>query len=116
MLRQVGLAGMPHRVSMFGDKATAAGHTAELVGGYADAGRTILFVRVDPPARVLATFGNISLSDQFGRTYFMTGMASDVATGENTMLFKPMPDHRIDVKPVAPPGGPTTFRSPRGRR
>ena len=34
----------------------------------------------------------------------------------DTMLFKPMPDHRIDVKPVAPPGGPTTFRSPRGRR
>jgi hypothetical protein len=90
MLRQVGLAGMPHRVSVFGDRATSAGHTAELVGGYADAGRTILFVRVDPPARVLPTFGNISLSDQFGRTYFMTGMASDVATGENTMLFKPI--------------------------
>jgi hypothetical protein len=34
----------------------------------------------------------------------------------DTMLFKPMPDHRIDVKPVAPPGGATTFRSPRGRR
>jgi len=27
-----------------------------------------------------------------------------------------MPDHRIAVKPVAPPGGATTFRSPRGRR
>ena len=34
----------------------------------------------------------------------------------DTMLFKPMPDHRIAVKPVAPPGGATTFRSPRGRR
>jgi hypothetical protein len=90
MLRQFGLAGMPHRVSMFGDKATSAGYTVELVGGYADAGRTILFVRVDPPARVLPTFGNISLSDQFGRTYFMTGMASDLATGENAMLFKPI--------------------------
>jgi len=36
------------------------------------------------------------------------------ATG--TMLFKPMPDHRLaDVKPVPPPGGQSAFRSPRGR-
>ena len=34
----------------------------------------------------------------------------------DTMLFKPMPDHRLAVKPVPPPGGQTTFRSPRGRR
>ena len=34
----------------------------------------------------------------------------------DTMLFKPMPDHRLaDVKPVPPPGGQSTFRSPRGR-
>jgi len=33
----------------------------------------------------------------------------------DTMLFKPMPDHRLAVKPVAPPGGQTTFRTPRGR-
>jgi hypothetical protein len=97
MLRQFGLASMPHRVSMFGDKATSGGHTAELVGGYADAGRTILFVRVDPPARVLPTFGNISLSDQFGRTYFMIGMTSDVATGENAMLFKPIDGPAVNL-------------------
>jgi hypothetical protein len=90
MLRQFGLAGMPHRVSVFGDKATSAGYTAELVGGYADAGRTILFVRIDPPARVLPTFGNIALSDQFGRTYPMIGLTSDVTTGENAILFVPI--------------------------
>jgi hypothetical protein len=35
----------------------------------------------------------------------------------DTMLFRPMPDHRLDVKPVAPPGGQTPFRGgpPRGR-
>ena len=33
----------------------------------------------------------------------------------DTMLFRPMPDHRLAVKPVPPPGGQTTFRSPRGR-
>src|SRR5207245_8673249 len=33
----------------------------------------------------------------------------------DTMLFKPMPDHRLaDVKPV-PPGGQSSFRSSRGR-
>jgi hypothetical protein len=90
MLRQFGLAGMPHRVSTFGDKATSAGYTAELVGGYADASRTILFVRVEPPARALSPFGNVTLSDQFGRTYFMVGMSSDLVTGENAMLFKPI--------------------------
>jgi hypothetical protein len=33
----------------------------------------------------------------------------------DTMLFRPMPDHRLAVKPVAPPGGQTSFRAPRGR-
>jgi len=34
----------------------------------------------------------------------------------DTMLFKPMPDHRLaDVKPVPPPGGQNPFRAPRGR-
>jgi hypothetical protein len=31
----------------------------------------------------------------------------------DTMLFRPMPDHRVAVKPLPPPGGQTT---PRGRR
>ena len=90
MLRQFGLAGMPHRVSAFGDKATSAGYTAELIGGYADASRTILFVRVDPPARMLPTFGNVALSDQFGHTYRMTGGTANTATGENALLFTPI--------------------------
>jgi len=33
----------------------------------------------------------------------------------DTMLCRPMPDHRLAVKPVPPPGGQTTFRAPRGR-
>ena len=39
-----------------------------------------------------------------------------VKRATDTMLFKPMPDHRLaDVKPVPPPGGQSYFRSPRGR-
>src|SRR5262245_23293568 len=37
----------------------------------------------------------------------------------DTMLFRPMPDHRLAVKPVEPPGGQSAFRTPprgRGRR
>jgi hypothetical protein len=33
----------------------------------------------------------------------------------DTMLFRPMPDHRLAVKPVPPPGGQTAPRG-RGRR
>src|SRR5262245_26265886 len=33
----------------------------------------------------------------------------------DTMLFRPMPDHRLSVKPVPPPGGASPFRAPRGR-
>jgi hypothetical protein len=90
MLRQFGLAGMPHRVSMFGDRVTSAGYTAELVGGYADAARTILFVRIDPPARAFAPFGEIGLSDQFGHAYRMVGANSNMTTGENALLFQPI--------------------------
>lgn len=90
MLRQFGLTGVQHRVSAFGDKATSAGHTAELVGGYADAGRTILFVRIDPPARILAPFGDITVADQFGHSYQMVGLTSNVATGENAILLTPI--------------------------
>ncbi len=33
----------------------------------------------------------------------------------DTMLFRPMPDHRLSVKPIAPPGGQMSH-SPRGGR
>jgi len=90
MLRQFGLAGMPHRVSAFGDRVSSGGYTAELVGGYADAARTILFVRIDPPARAFAPFGEIRLSDQFGHIYRMVGATSNMTTGENALLFQPI--------------------------
>src|SRR6266513_604061 len=78
------------RVSAFGDKATSAGYAAELVGGYADAGRTILFVRIDPPGRIFVPFGDIRLSDQFGHGYRMVGATANMASGENALLFQPI--------------------------
>src|SRR5256885_17023125 len=38
-----------------------------------------------------------------------------VKRSTDTLLFTPMPDHRLaGVKPVPPPGGQTALRSPRG--
>ena len=34
----------------------------------------------------------------------------------DVMLFRPMPDHRLTVKAIAPPGGQTAPRHGRGRR
>ena len=34
----------------------------------------------------------------------------------DTMLFRRMPDHRMSVKSIAPPGGQTAPRGNRGRR
>ncbi len=91
MLRNVGLAGVPHRITSFGDVATSSGYEGELVGGYADSGRTILFVRVTPAARIPAVVPlgkDISLTDQFGESYRMTGAIENSETGENTLIFE----------------------------
>lgn len=34
----------------------------------------------------------------------------------DTLRFRPMPDHRLSVKPLPPPGGQATPRGGRGRR
>ncbi len=93
VLRSVGLAGAPQRVSAFGDRATSAGYEVELVGGYADSGRTVLFLHATPAARVLAPIAagrSLSLNDQFGQSYRLTGGIANSETGENTLVFEPL--------------------------
>lgn len=93
MLRNAGLAGVPHRITAMGDTSSSAGYQMELVGGYADAGRTILFMRATPPARVVPAVGvgsELALTDQFGQSYRFIGAAQDMSTGENTFLFQPL--------------------------
>jgi hypothetical protein len=61
-----------------------------------------------PVATVLATTDNAIARNE---------LRLRLKRATDTMLFKPMPDHRMAaVKSVPPPGGQTTFRSPRGRR
>jgi len=90
LLRQVGLAGVPHRVSTFGDKATSSGYTIELVGGYADAGRTVLFLRLTPPANAFSTLRPVEVTDQFGHSYPMTGAAWNSDAGEGLIMLTPI--------------------------
>lgn len=91
VLRQFGLASIEDRVSSFGDQATSSGYTVELVGGYADVSRTVLFLRATPAARVVMTFSDHArLRDQFGREYNLTGGFANSETGEAAITFMPI--------------------------
>jgi hypothetical protein len=93
MLRSAGLAGAPHRVTTMGETSSSVGYRVELVGGYADAGRTILFVRSSPAARVALPSGvgrEFVLADQFGQTYRITSAVQNSLTGESTFIFEPI--------------------------
>lgn len=90
MLRNVGLAAAPHRVTSIDDSVSSSGYRVDLVGGYADPGRTILFLRTEPAARVV--FGGLeelTLRDQFGQSYQVSGSVANLDTGENTLIFEP---------------------------
>lgn len=92
MLRAVGLAGVPHRVTMIGDAVTSSGYRVDLVGGYADAGRTVMFLRVSPGARVVLVptqfAQELTLHDQFGQTYRQSAAIQNSLTGENSLIFE----------------------------
>lgn len=91
VLRQFGLASIEDRVSSFGDRSASSGYTLELVGGYADSSRTVLFLRVTPAARVMMLFpDHVRLRDQFGREYHSTGGFADSATGDAAVTFVPI--------------------------
>jgi hypothetical protein len=95
------------------DSTTSGGHTIELVAGYADGLRTVLFVRVDgrgvsvDPKRLFGTspgdYGvaieSISLTDQFGHSYALQAGAQ---TG-NVLTFQPL------VWPASQVGGRLTL-------
>jgi len=74
--------------------------------------------------QVLLTHGTRHARIELTVAFILAAAESPVARHElrlrlkratDTMLFRPMPDHRLAVKPVPPPGGQTTFRAPRGR-
>jgi hypothetical protein len=92
VLRQFGLASIEHRVTSFGDRSTSSGYTVELVAGYADSSRTVLFLRATPAAWIEPTFaeGLSKLRDQFGREYLFTSGTANSATGDAAFTFAPI--------------------------
>jgi hypothetical protein len=66
-------------------RGSTSGSDVRLVGGYLDPEQVVLFLRVDPPARLLSA--STSLRDQFGRSYPVRGQAADLATGESVLYF-----------------------------
>jgi hypothetical protein len=91
VLRQFGLASIEDRVSSFGDRSTSSGFTIELLAGYADSSRTVLFLRTAPAARVVMLFSDsIRLHDQFGREYRSTGGFANSETGDAAITFVPI--------------------------
>jgi hypothetical protein len=91
ILRQFGLASIEDRVTSFGDRSTSSGYTLELIAGYADPSRTVLFLRATPAARVMPVLpGRAELRDQFGREIRFSGGTANSATGDAAFIFAPI--------------------------
>jgi hypothetical protein len=86
LLRSAGLVGARDRITSVGSSATSSGYTITLVGAYADSTRTVLLLRSDPPSLPAGGF-DISLTDQFARTYQLHGGTTNMLTGEATIEF-----------------------------
>jgi hypothetical protein len=92
LLRSVGLAGLDGRVTTFSGAAVSSGYRVELIGGYADAIRTIVLLRVQPADRsvLLSNGTRVTLTDQFGRRLELKGGVADEQTGQEVLEFEPI--------------------------
>jgi len=92
LLRSVGLAGLAGRVTTFSGAAVSSGYRVELIGGYADAIRTIVLLRVQPADRsvLLSNATGVTLTDQFGHRLELKGGAADEQTGQEILEFEPI--------------------------
>jgi hypothetical protein len=79
LLRDAGLLGAGNRVTSVGAVSTSSGYRLELVGAYADSTRTVLLVHAEPYG--LPWSGQVTLTDQFGRSYQMRGGMGNALTG-----------------------------------
>jgi hypothetical protein len=89
LLRDAGLLGAGNRVTSVGAVSTSSGYRLELVGAYADSTRTVLLVHAEPPI-VLASIGMPTLTDQFGRSYFVHSVKSNALTGNLVLESEPL--------------------------
>jgi hypothetical protein len=69
ILRDFQMAGPPGRVTPLSGTAVSSGYRVTLVGGYADATRTVLLLRIDDRRGEFPSLVGFGLTDQFGRSY-----------------------------------------------
>lgn len=117
LLRDAGLLGAGNRVTSVGAVSASSGYRLELVGAYADSTRTVLLVHA-VPSIIPSVYLMPTLTDQFGRSYFVRGVVSNGLTGN--MIFESealaWPDaitgaritlHLTSVVPVTCTGSPS---------
>ncbi len=87
LLQNAGLSAVGDRITSVNSQSSSSGYTLKLVGVYADATRTVLLVRSNPPSFPGFVAGPTQLTDQFGRGYQYHGGSADIRDGEETMEF-----------------------------
>src|SRR5258708_4003409 len=89
LLRMVALDNVVEHVAGGSDRSLSAGVVVELTGAYADANRTVILVKT-PPGVIIDT-NSVTLRDQFGTALLPTGSIADRSSGEQALLFGPLP-------------------------
>jgi hypothetical protein len=88
LLRDAGLVGAGNRVTAVGALADSSGVRLQLVGAYADSTRTVLLIRANPAIHPLGSrVFDVTLTDQFGRSYFNGSGTSNSLTGDVVATF-----------------------------
>jgi hypothetical protein len=88
LLRDAGLVGAGNRVTAVGAVSESSGVRLELVGAYADSTRTVLLIRANPAIHPLGSkIFDVTLTDQFGRSYFTSSGTSNSLTGDVVATF-----------------------------
>lgn len=114
VLRTFGLAEDSQHLTSFGASASSSGYTIYLEGGYADATRTVLLLRTDPPDGANHGLDSLKLTDQFGRKYRSRGANANVETGYQAAEFVPFgwPASLVGVRFTLQVSGISSYTGP----
>jgi len=118
LLRDAGLLGAGNRVTSVGAVSTSSGVRLQLIGAYADSTRTVLLVHAEPAVRPSGLGPTDTVTDQFGRSYFINRSMSNGLTGNIVFQAEPLawPDaitgaritlHLTGLVPVTCTGSPS---------
>lgn len=87
-LKLIGLSRLAPSITGIDSSSTSGGVTLRLAGGYADAAGTILLLQHQPAGQL--DLDRTMLRDQFGRTYAVRHVATDLDRAESVLIFAPL--------------------------